>query len=38
MDQAKIDRRGFLGTVGAAATGLALAANVPFAAGRRLPT
>ena len=27
MDQSKINRRGFLGTVGAAATGLALAAT-----------
>ena len=29
MDQSKINRRGFLGTVGAAATGLALAAGGP---------
>ncbi|RCW81200.1 secreted protein [Phyllobacterium bourgognense] len=27
MDQSKINRRGFLGTMGAAATGLALATN-----------
>ncbi|WP_426128999.1 aldo/keto reductase [Pararhizobium sp. PWRC1-1] len=32
MDQSKINRRGFLGTVGAAATGLALAAHAPATA------
>lgn len=33
MDQSKINRRGFLGTVGAAATGLALAQTIATAPG-----
>ncbi len=41
MDQSKINRRGFLGTMGAAATGLALAttatAQAPGDAGLLLP-
>jgi hypothetical protein len=32
MDQSKINRRDFLGTMGAAATGLALAAKSPVTA------